>query len=324
MNVKTIQQRGGLSSLRTIGVVTLMLALAIFLASCAEEEASGGGEESVPSGEEAESGGQAVGVSVADVTDNPSEFYGTDATLSGAVTEVVGPNAVAIGGGELIGGEQVLILGAQQLDQIVEGLPEGEPFEVQQQDLVQASGTLQEFNLEEVGNQVGYELDDNLFGDWEGETVLVADSFILTPQQGGDATTMEQGVNATLPLITDSPEEFYGQTVTVSGAVAQVIDPNTFVIVDQQSAEDEGLYDVAAGTLAEQGILVSTSNGPNLTERQTVEVTGALQQFDTETFEQELGVTYDTNDEYISGFSDGRPAIMADQVQVQGEETTSQ
>ncbi|PLS84824.1 MAG: hypothetical protein CYG60_15930 [Actinobacteria bacterium] len=261
------------------------------------------------------------------MTDNPDEFYGKNVTLSGLVSEVVGPNAVAIGGDELIGGDPVLVVGARQLDQIAEGLPEGEPFEVQQQDLVQATGTLREFDIAEVEQDIGYDLDDNVFGDWEGEPVVIAESFVLSPQQGGGTTSMaqQQGVDATLPLIVDSPEEFYGQTLTVNGAVVQVIDPNTFVVVDEQAAQDEGLYEGEAADLAEQGVLVTTGGdtGPNLTERQTVGVTGTLQQFDSATFEQEMGTQLDENDEFVSAFAEG-PAIMASQVRpMQGGGTTA-
>lgn len=318
---------GGLLRIWTVGALALMLA-AVLLSACGGEEQQGaaGGEETVATGEEEESAGQAIGVSVADVTDNPDELYGKDMTLSGLVTEVVGPNAVAIGGGEFVGGEQVLIVGAQKLPQIVEGLPEGEPFEVQQQDLVQASGALREFNLAEVEDEIGYDLDDNLFSDFEGEPALVADSFVLSPQQGAGGTTTEQGIDVGLPIIIDEPEEFYGQKVTVDGAIARVINPNVFVIVEEQAAQDEGLYDADVGGLAEQGVLVATSGGtgPNLTERMTVQVTGTLQQFDAAAFEQELGVGFDENNEVFSAFSD-RPAIMASQIQqMQGGETTSQ
>ena len=190
---------------------------------------------------------------------------------------------------------------------------------------MQATGTLREFNIGEVEQEVGYDLGENVFGDWEGEPVVVADSFVLSPQQGGGTTAPQQGVNATMPLIVDSPEEFYGQTVTVSGAVARVIDPNSFVIVDQETAQDEDLYEAEADTLAEQGVLVTTSGGtgPNLTERQTVQVTGTLQPFDAATFEQEMGVQFNADNEFYSAFSDG-PAIMASQIQPsQGGGTTS-
>ncbi len=291
--------------------LALLAVVALMLASCGQDQGSTGEE----------SAGRAKGVSVADVTDNPGEFYGAQITLSGLVTEIVGANAVAIGGDEFVGGDRVLVVGARKLDQIAEGVPEGESLEIQQQDLVQASGTLREFKLEEVENEVAYELDDNLFGDWEGEPVLVADSFVLTPQQGGETTQGQQGINATLSRMVDQPEEFYGQDVTVGGAVAQVISTNAFVLV-QKNTQGEGLYDVDAVTLADRGVLVATNDGPNLTERQNVRVTGTLQQFDVSAFEQDLGVRFDGNDEYLSAFSEG-PAIKAEKVQrMQGGETT--
>lgn len=311
----------------SVGVLILMLASALFLASCGgagEEPAAGSGEETVPEGEEAESQGQARAASVADILDNPSEFYGNTATVSGLVTEVVGPNAVVIGGNELVN-EGLLVVGAQQLDQIVEGLPEGEAFDIQQQDLVQATGNVREFNLQEVEQEVGYELDPAVFEEFEGRPAVVASSFVMTPQ-GGSTTSMQQGTNVGITEIVDQPAEFYGQSLTVSGAIAQIIDPNTFVVVNEQAAQDEGLYEAEAGALGEQGVLVTTSGGasPNLTERQTVQVTGTLQQFDAATFEQEMGVGLDENNEFVSAFSDG-PAIMATQVQpMQGEGTTTQ
>ena len=256
-----------------------------------------------------------------DVTDNPGEFYGAQVTLSGLVTEVVGPNAVAIGGDEFVGGDRVLVVGARKLDQIAEGVPEDEPFEVQRQDLVQASGTLREFNLEEVESEIGYDLDDNLFGDREGEPVLVADSFVLTPQQGGETTQSQQGVDATLARIVDQPAEFYDQTVTVSGSVARVIGPDAFVLV-QPNTQGEGFYDVDAITLADRGVLVATSDRPNLSERQSVRVTGELRPFDPSEFERSAGIQLDENDEYLTAFSEG-PAVEANQVRrVQGGETT--
>ncbi len=288
-----------------------------------EEPASGGGEETAAAGEEAESQGQARAASVADILDNPSEFYGNTATVSGLVTRVVGPNAVVIGGGEIVN-EGLLVVGAQQLDQIVEGVPEGEPFEIQQQDLVQTTGNVREFNLQEVEQELGYELEQGVFEEFEGRPAVIASSFVLTPQ-GGTTTAMQQGTNVGITEIVDQPAEFYGQTLTVNGAVAQVIDPNTFVIVNEQTAQNEGLYEAEAADLAEQGVLVTTGGGtgPNLTERQTVQVTGTLQQFDAATFEQEMGVQYDENDETVSAFSE-RPAIMASQVQPMRGGTTTQ
>lgn len=97
-------ENGGRSWLRSwtgIGALFLMFAAATLLASCGEDQSQqGGGEETAPSGEEAESAGQAQAVSLADITDNPSEFYGKQVTISGLVTDELGPDSFAIGGDE--------------------------------------------------------------------------------------------------------------------------------------------------------------------------------------------------------------------------------
>ncbi len=141
-------ENSGLTRARNIGAMLLMLAVALFLASCGGEEEGGGQQEGGTTQESGggESAGGAQGVSVATIIDNPSEFYGQQVTVSGLVTEVIGSNAFAIGGDEFIGGESLLIAGSQELSQIVEGLPEGEEIQardlIQVQDLVQVTGTV--------------------------------------------------------------------------------------------------------------------------------------------------------------------------------------
>lgn len=308
----------GTSRFRSAGALFLLVSTAVLLASCGGDD-TGGLEETQPSGEEAESAGPARAVSVADYTDNPNEFYGNRIELSGQVTELVGQNAFAIGGDEVVGGEQVIIVGAQQLDQIVEG----DEVEVTTDQTVQATGTAREFNVPEVENMIDYELDDNLFTDFEGNPALVASSAEV--QVAGGETT-SQGTDVSLSNIVDQPAEFFGQSVTVSGPVARIIDPTSFVVVpeetfNQQQEQGDTLYD-SPDELAQDGVLVTTAGGRsvNLTERQTVSITGQVQQFDQQTFENEYRGSY-TGDVYAP-FSE-RPAIVASQVQLSpGEGST--
>ena len=88
---RAVSRDGGSYRAWSVGALALAMLAALLLASCGQGPASGSGEETAPSGEEAESAGQAIGVSVADVTDNPDEFYGKTVTLSGLVSEVVAP-----------------------------------------------------------------------------------------------------------------------------------------------------------------------------------------------------------------------------------------
>lgn len=155
-------------------------------------------------------------MSVADIVDNPEEFYDSTLTVSGLVSEVVGPNAVTIGGQDGIFEEELLIVGAQPLPE----LAEGDAVEIAVDDLVQATGTLQEFQVPEFEEALGTQFDDNLFSEYEGEPALQASSVALTPAQGGGTTAMQQGIQASIPTIVDDPAEFYGSSTTVNGVVA--------------------------------------------------------------------------------------------------------
>ncbi|HZY66243.1 MAG TPA: hypothetical protein VFE21_10240 [Rubrobacteraceae bacterium] len=292
-----------------IGVLFLMFAAALLLASCGntgDEPASGGGEETAPSGEEAESAGEAQAVSLADLTDNPSEFYGKRVTVSGIVTDQLGPDSFAIGGDEFVGGNSVPVMSAQPMDQVVAN---PELLEENEGALVQATGTVQEFN--QINNDdVASDLNSEVFSSFgDNQAALIADSVTITPQQGG-GTTMQaaQGVQVSLSAITDQPTEFYGQTVTVSGPVARVVEPNAYVIVSDQTMDGGGELDTQA--LANQGVLVVDQSGASVNEGETSQVTGVVQQFDLDQLEEDYGVSLENpNNEVYSAFG-GRPAIV--------------
>ncbi|MDP9474242.1 MAG: hypothetical protein M3R38_00805 [Actinomycetota bacterium] len=306
--------------------VPLMVASGLFLAGCgaAEEPAAEANpaETAPAANEEPESAGQAVGVSVADIVDDPEEFYGKNLTVSGLVGEVVGPNAVTIGGQDGIFEEELLIVGAQPLPE----LAEGDAVEIAVDDLVQATGTLQEFAVPEFEEALGTELDDNLFGEYEGEPALQAKSVALTPAEGGGTTTaMQQGIQASIPTIVDDPEEFYGSTTTLTGGVVEVVEPAVFAMSDR--ADAEALAGEEFGALAEEeAILVvnGTPNAPqpNLSELATVQVSGAVRELNVAEFEQEAGLELD--DEALAVW-EGQPAILAQEIQpTQGGGTTGQ
>lgn len=312
--VRARTMEGGGSWLRSwsgIGALFLMFSAAVLLAGCGgtgDEPASGGGEETAPSGEEAESGGEAQAVSVADLTDNPSEFYGKQVTVSGFVTDQLGADSFAIAGDEAVGGNSVPITSAQQMDQVVSN---PELLEENEGALVQATGTVQEFS--QINNdEVASDLESEVFSSFrDNQAALIADSVVITPQEGGSTTQAEQGVEVSLSAITDQPTEFYGQTVTVSGPVARIAEPNkAYVIVSDQtmSGGGEALEDV--GVLANQGVLVVDQSGVSVSEGQSPQVTGVVEQFNLDQIEEDYGVTFENpNNEVYSAF-EGRPAIV--------------
>ena len=151
-----------------------------------------------------------------------------------------------------------------------------------------------------------------------GETTM-ARGGETTMTQGGETTTGEQGAEVGLPTILEKPQRYYGQEVTVSGAVGQVIEPRAFVMVDRQALQGGPLSEAE---LADRGVLVVHTGGspPNVAEPQNVRATGLLQQFDISDFEQQEGINLD--DELYTEYEYSPVLLAAKVLPEQGEETT--
>lgn len=190
MNDEGANNRAKFFAERFLGAVLLALLAGLYLGACGspeEQEAGEAGEQSTPAGGTTESVGPARAITVTDITAEPEDFYGERVTVSGVVSELVGPEAFAIGGEELFGGEPLLIAGVQQLGAVVQGgAKEGGAKEVDEGDLVQVTGTVREFKKEEISNKVDYGIDDQYFSDFEGDPAVLATSVVVTPRQGSN------------------------------------------------------------------------------------------------------------------------------------------
>ncbi len=120
----------------------------------------------------------------------------------------------------------------------------------------------------------------------------------IGPATSATADEVPGEPNAFLRYVIDNPREFYGRTVTVTGEIDDIVAPTAFTI--------------GPGGL----LLVSSapaSATPDLSESQTVQVTGTVRRFDLVELERETGA--DLQDELFAGW-EGRPAIVASSVQV--------
>ncbi len=170
-----VMVRSGNGLLRTwgSGVISLLIASALLLASCGTEQGQQGGEggaqEKAKAGEEAGQTRPAERVTIEELTDNPSEFYGESVTVNGEVIEEVEPGAVRIEGDD----GELLVVGVQQLQKIAKGGVK----EVDEGDHVRATGEVRQFKIEEVQKEVDYGIDNEYFGDFKGDPVVLANSF---------------------------------------------------------------------------------------------------------------------------------------------------
>lgn len=133
-----------------------------------EEDVAGFGEAEVGVGEDEE---EALG----EEEQEQPDLVGQTVTVSGEVTSVIAPTGFTISGeedeelGEL--GEQntsgVLVVGAQEF-----GITEG--------DVVQVVGEVALFRVVDFETELGIDLDDELFEDFEGQPALIAASVDMT------------------------------------------------------------------------------------------------------------------------------------------------
>jgi hypothetical protein len=138
-------------------------------------------------------------------------------------------------------------------------------------------------------------------------------------QQGGQGSPQE----VTLSEIIDSPEQFYGQRVTVSGAVGQFIEPRGLVIVPEQALEDlkvnapgvtpEGVPTRPVSTvLLDEGVVVVSKSDIGTPQRQRVRVTGTVRRFDRDVVGREVGFALRAR--YYGGWRN-KPSIVAESVE---------
>ena len=158
-------------------VIALLIAAVLLLASCGTEEGQQGSDGSpegkAKAGEEAGQTRPAERVTIEEVTDNPSEFYGESVTVNGEVIEEVEPGAFRIEGDD----GELLVVGVQQLQKIAKGGVK----EVDEGDHVRATGEVRQFKIEEVQKEVDYGIDNEYFGDFKGDPAVLASSFEVIP-----------------------------------------------------------------------------------------------------------------------------------------------
>lgn len=102
-------------------------------------------------------------VTIEDVVDNPQAYQGRVVTLRGEVQEKLGPASFVLESEDVLLDEQLLVVSST-----------GDMIPVDENDAVMATGAVRVFALEAFERELGYDLQDDLFYDWEGKPVLMA------------------------------------------------------------------------------------------------------------------------------------------------------
>lgn len=200
-------------------------------------------------------------VQVGDLAGNLADYLGQTVSVRAEVVEVLSDSAFVIRGDGLFGGNDVVVFNTSDAPLLLPGEDITER--------VQVTGQVQEII---VGQQTaqGLTLDEETFGDYEGEPAIIAESMVLAPEPGE---------------ISDNPEAFYNQVIAVDGSIGEQYDANTFTI---SGAGFFGGSDVLV--VGESADIANVRDDSN-----DVVILGTLRPFNAEELEREYSLTWDEN-----------------------------
>ena len=154
--------------------------VALFLVSCEGVGRDPGPQDDIGQQEEqAEqrtSAGAETSVSFLELTRNPEEYYGERVTVSATVARTFESRAVSLvteessENQEPVEDESVLAVGRQEISNVSEG------------QVVRATGEVRRFNIGEFEQDLGVDLQNDLYVSYEDRPAIIADSVV--PLQG--------------------------------------------------------------------------------------------------------------------------------------------
>jgi hypothetical protein len=222
------------------------------------------------------------GVTVGEIVNQPEQFYGETVTVSGEVNQVLQAFAFTIGGDAFGQGEELLVIGPPP--------PVGEDLAaeevVDEMYIVQATGTVHEFDVAAIEQEIGAELDQEVLARFEGQPVLVAEGTVITPRTGAGV-----GMWAEVDEILANPDDFIGEERTVVAEISEVISEHGFVL--------------AGGLLVINATDEVTLEA--LQDAQEIEVAGEIVRFDPA--EIQTYVTGEVDAEQFAEF-EGEPVLI--------------
>lgn len=158
-------------SYRSGGALVLLVALVgLLLVSCGSGGRDPGAQDDIeePTQEQDTVGTQNDSVTLEELTRRPDRFYGEQVTVNGRVGRTISPETFSLTSDDAAEGddsfevEAALVAGGEGS---IPALSEGQR--------VRVTGEVQRFNVEEVEQKIGVNLDDSLYADFEEKPVVL-------------------------------------------------------------------------------------------------------------------------------------------------------
>jgi hypothetical protein len=270
---------------------------------------------------------QESATNVDQIIEDAGTYYGKTVTVTGQVANVVDPlggmiDSVAF---TMVSGDQSAEAGVSPDELLVIRAPTtifgGPDLNLATSEQVEATGAVVVFNLAEIEQTTGLNLDDQALRDWDGRPAVIAWS--VTETGIGATESSPPAEEALANRIVTSPGAYYGEVVTVSGEVENVFDPLrgmlepvAFAITAGEGRPDRGPSDsMLDDPMTSQELLVIQApvaglggSTAEVAAGSQVQVTGPVVVFNLAEIEQATGLNLD--DQALQHW-DGQPAIIA-------------
>jgi len=204
---------------------------------------------------------------VDDLVETPTLYLDQTVTVEGKVGSLVESNAFYFWDEDLIDLNQERVL---VVSPTADGFDNFYPVE---DSTARVTGTVTDFTIADVSGELDYDLNDELYEEYETVVVLIADT-----------VTNREPVQ-TIPQVEDYPMAFYGKTVTLEGTIGSQIDDHSFVFFDDQ------LVGIAGSIIG-----VDTDPVPiesDTYDDQRIRVTGVIHANNVDIVSSEYGVELD-------------------------------
>ncbi|MBD2233780.1 hypothetical protein [Phormidium tenue] len=224
-----------------------------------------------------------------DVADDAENYIGQVVTVRSEPLEVVGDSSFTIGDEQFFGTEPILVINTS-----------GEPLLLPKDGVeVQVTGEVRNFVIADVEREFGLTLDQTLYVDYEEQPAIIAQSIALAPDPGE---------------ITSNPEQYYGETLAVTGEVEDIQSGFAFSLDEEQLIGAEDLLVIYAPPT---GTDQSEAQAPPVavTDGEKVAVTGTLRAFVVSEFERDYDMGWDLElQEQLEAEYSNKPVLVATDV----------
>ncbi|HHP7232015.1 MAG TPA: hypothetical protein ACFCUY_14300 [Xenococcaceae cyanobacterium] len=196
-------------------------------------------------------------VTTGEVAESTDELIGQIVTIRSDAVATLEPSVFTVADQEFFGGEDIVVINNT-----------GEPFELPTEDdtEVQITGEVTELVVSDLESEYGLDLDPELYVEYSDRPAIIAEAIALAPEPGE---------------ITSDPSQYYGETLAVTGEVANVYGENTFTIEDDELLGGENL------------LVVVTDPTTVIDPNETVAVTGELRSFTVADIERDYDIGWD-------------------------------